>query len=59
MEHLCDERARSAGRATGRPARGEAELSQMHLTCICAAERPYMDVRAGVIRSHLCNVMDD
>jgi len=27
---------------------GEAEFSPMHLTCIGAAERPHMDVRAGV-----------
>lgn len=27
---------------------GEAGTSQMHLTCICAAERPHMEVRAGL-----------
>jgi len=27
---------------------GEAGISQMHLTCICAAERPHMEVRAGI-----------
>lgn len=26
---------------------GEAEVSQMHLTCICAAERLYTEVQAG------------
>lgn len=30
---------------------GEAGISQMHLTCICAAERPHTEVRAGVSAS--------
>ena len=30
---------------------GEAETSHRHLTCLRAAERPDMEVRAGVERS--------
>jgi len=34
--------------ATETQYRGEAEFSQMHLTCICAAERAQVDVRPGL-----------
>jgi len=29
--------------------KGEARISQMHLTCICAAERAHTEVRPGLL----------
>ena len=38
--------------------KGEAEMSCRHLTCLHAAERPDMDVRAGAERSRLGCAME-